>query len=506
MRSLKPTLAGLGGLMLLATSPVHAQSQSDFEQLQAQLKAMQATIQDLQQKVNELNTTQAQPASVPSAEARSLAERVTALEADSIEAAKTLDVLDNFEFHGYVRSGFGVNQSGSQQQKPLNPDGLGASLPGRLGNEPDTYGELIFKYHFPQATPDSVKFDFVGNLMFQQNRDKASYLNISSTDSNIGIRESYITASNVIKTTPEVTFWAGNRYYDRHDIHRTDYYWLDMSGYGGGVENIPFGPGKVAIAYLNGASNTNTSTSTGEDLTKQVLDLRYSDLPSLGGKGTLWLSASYLNGGTPSAGPVATYPEATSGFGIGWIQDNTFGENLTNTAALLYGVGTSSQFDTNVSGYVGAPRGALDDSKTLLFIDTLVWQASDRFSVAADAVVQWNDLGFTPAGGSGSDRTYYAVGARPVYMFTDVLGAAVEVGYDYATDNRSTAGDDSPSLAKITFAQLIRPSAKFFARPEIRLYATYYMWNDFAAGSQINGTSGPSEGSWNFGIQAEAWW
>lgn len=502
MRSLKPTLAGLGSLVLLATA--QAQSQPDLEQLQAQLKAMQATIQDLQQKVTELSTT-AQPAAA-STETRALSERVAALEAESVETAKAIDILDNFEFHGYVRTGFGVNQSGSQQQKPLNPDGLGASLPGRLGNEPDTYGELIFKYHLPQATPDSVKFDFVTNLMFQQNRDKASYLNISTTDSNIGVREAYFTASNVIKTSPDVTFWAGSRYYDRRDIHRTDYFWLDMSGYGGGVEHIPFGPGKLSVAYLNGASNTAGATITGEDLTKQVLDLRYGDLKAFGGKGTLWLSASYLNGGNPAVGPAATYPEATSGFGIGWIQENKFGDNVTNTAALLYGTGSSSQFDTYVSGYIGAPRGALDDSKTVSFIDSIVWQASERFSVAADAVIQWNDLGFTPAGGSGSDRTYVAVGARPIYMFTDVFGAALEVGYDYATDNRTTAGDDSPSLGKITFAPLIRPSGNFFARPELRLYATYYLWDDFPAGSQINGRSGASAGSWNFGVQAEAWW
>lgn len=503
MFPLKSTVVGLSGLMLMAAVPSRAQSPTDIEQLQAQLQAMQSKIQDLQKQIDQVATANVPP---PAEQTGELTQRVAALEADSIKAAATLDILDNFEFHGYVRSGFGVNQSGGQQQKPLNPDGLGASLPGRLGNEPDTYGELIFKYHLPQATPDSIKFDFVANLMFQQNRDKATYLNISTNDANIGVREAYFTASNVLKASPDVTFWAGNRYYDRHDIHRTDYYWLDMSGYGGGVENIAFGPGKLAVAYLNGADQTTGSTSTGEDLTKQVFDIRYSALPVLGGEGTLWLSASYLNGGNAAGGPSTNYPEATSGVAVGWIQANTFGRHVTNTAALLYGLGSSSQFDTSVSGYVGAPRGALADSETLLFIDTLVWEPSDRFSVAADVVVQWNDLGYTPVGGSGSSRTYVALGARPVYMFTNTLGAALEVGYDYATDNRGTAGDDSPSLAKITFAPLIRPGGSFFARPEIRLYATYYVWNDFAPGSQINGASGSSTSSWNFGVQAEAWW
>jgi maltoporin len=494
---------GAASLVLALCTAGQAQSAPpDIDKLQAQLQAMQATIADLQKQVTEIRQT---PAS-PSSDTTILANRVAALEEESKSTAKVLEIAKQFEFHGYVRTGFGVNQSGGEQRKPGNPAGLGASLPGRLGNEPDTYGELIFKYHFPQTTPDSAKFDFVTNLMFQQNQDKASYLPIQTTDSNIGVREAYFTASNVLKSAPEVSFWAGNRYYDRHDTHRTDYFWLDMSGYGGGVENIPVGPGKLAVAYLAGASGTFANrTTTGDALTKQAIDVRYSALPTFGGEGTLWLMASYLNGGQAASGLTGTYPEATPGAAIGWIQTNKFGA-LTNTLALQYGTGSASQFDTNVTGYVGAPRGSLSDSKTVQFTDMIVWEINDRLSLEADVLVHWNDQGFTPAGGSGADRTYYAVGARPVYMLTDHLGAALEVGYDYASDNRSTAGDDSPSLGKITFAPLIRPSSGFFTRPELRLYATYYFWNDFPAGSQINGTGVGEKSSWNFGIQAEAWW
>lgn len=502
---LRRNLSSLGAaaFALALTSAGHSQSTPpDIDKLQAQLQAMQATIADLQKQVTEIRQT---PAST-SSDTSILANRVAALEEESKSTAKVLEIAKQFEFHGYVRTGFGVNQSGGEQRKPGNPDGLGASLPGRLGNEPDTYGELIFKYHFPQATPDSAKFDFVTNLMFQQNQDKASYLPIQSTDSNIGIREAYFTASNVLKSAPEVSFWAGNRYYDRHDTHRTDYFWLDMSGYGGGVENIAVGPGKLAIAYLAGASGAFANqTTTGDALTKQAIDIRYSALPTFGGEGTLWLMASYLNGGQAASGLTGTYPEATPGAAIGWIQTNKFG-SLTNTLALQAGTGSASQFDTSVTGYVGAPRGSLADSKTVQFTDMIVWEINDRLSLEADMLVQWNDQGYTPAGGSGADRTYYAIGARPVYMFTEHLGAAVEVGYDYASDNRNTAADDSPSLGKITFAQLIRPGSGFFTRPEIRLYATYYFWNDFPAGSQINGTGAGEKSSWNFGIQAEAWW
>ena len=32
---------------------------------------------------------------------------------------------------------------------------------------------------------------------------------------------------NVIKSAPEVTFWGGQRFYDRYDIHPSDYFFLN---------------------------------------------------------------------------------------------------------------------------------------------------------------------------------------------------------------------------------------------------------------------------------------
>jgi hypothetical protein len=46
-----------------------------------------------------------------------------------------------FEFHGYLRSGFGVNGKGGDQEAFLAP---GAPAKYRLGNETETYGEAIF--------------------------------------------------------------------------------------------------------------------------------------------------------------------------------------------------------------------------------------------------------------------------------------------------------------------------------------------------------------------------
>ncbi len=49
--------------------------------------------------------------------------------------------VKSFEFHGYLRSGYGLNSVGGQQVAFQAP-GSGAKY--RLGNEAETYGEFIF--------------------------------------------------------------------------------------------------------------------------------------------------------------------------------------------------------------------------------------------------------------------------------------------------------------------------------------------------------------------------
>src|SRR5262249_45759232 len=53
---------------------------------------------------------------------------------------KLQEQMSNFEFHGYFRSGYGLNSVGGQQVAFQAP-GSGAKY--RLGNEAETYAELI---------------------------------------------------------------------------------------------------------------------------------------------------------------------------------------------------------------------------------------------------------------------------------------------------------------------------------------------------------------------------
>lgn len=57
------------------------------------------------------------------------------------DIAKLKEQVGAFEFHGYFRSGYGLNSVGGQQVAFQAP---GTEAKYRLGNEAETYGEFIF--------------------------------------------------------------------------------------------------------------------------------------------------------------------------------------------------------------------------------------------------------------------------------------------------------------------------------------------------------------------------
>jgi maltoporin len=82
---------------------------------------------------------------------------------------------------------------------------------------------------------------------------------------------------------------------------------------------------------------------------------------------------------------------------------------------------------------------------------------------------------------------------------------AFQVGYDFV--NPVEGGDRT--LFKVTPAIELSAGRGFFARPELRLFATYATW-DSAAGQNgvvLGGNPfGDNGHGWTYGMQAEAWW
>ncbi len=524
-RRLGHALRGAGLLVALAGA-AHAQTPGEIDALRAEMRAAreayEARIAELERRLAAIERAPgaAAPAEAAPAAAPAIEERVAALERASREHTEALgevqapgfvperlpeDATRNFEFHGYLRAGYGVNQSGGGQQRIVHPDGLFEISPGRLGAEPDTYGELTFRYNFP-ADEGGPQFTVQSTLAYRYVGERSNYTTPSwdpagpewRSNGDILFREAFVTATNVVATAPDLQFWIGQRFYDRHDIHIYDYYFLDMSGYGGGVENIRLGPGKLAVAYLGGTRDDAIIDARGNTLTKQAIDLRWSELPAFGGKGMLWISPMFLNGGE------GVNPGREFGVAAGWVQMNTLSKGY-NKWSVQYGYGPASQFNTYVSAVDFQVPGTLDDSETFQFTNQTVWQFSDQFSVMGAVIVNYNETTF-PGNPHGTDRLLLSGAVRPIYMFTKNLGLTTEVGVDWTDDVRFDERRGSATLGKITVAGIIKPSGSFWTRPELRAYVSYFRWMGEPSYYSPNGTRPDDRASWNFGLQAETWW
>src|SRR4030095_7751469 len=67
---------------------------------------------------------------------------------------KIEEQMKSFEFHGYLRSVYGLNSQGGQQVAFQAP---GADAKYRLGNETETYAELIFVNNWVNPKHDHDK-------------------------------------------------------------------------------------------------------------------------------------------------------------------------------------------------------------------------------------------------------------------------------------------------------------------------------------------------------------
>src|SRR5215469_14175023 len=106
--------------------------------------------------------------------------------------------VGTFEFHGYFRSGYGLNSVGGQQVAFEAP---GADAKYRLGNETETFAELIFVNNWLNPEHDSDKLWMRTEFMVEANTtNSASYANFSGGIGNdaFRLREAFVQAGNVL--------------------------------------------------------------------------------------------------------------------------------------------------------------------------------------------------------------------------------------------------------------------------------------------------------------------
>src|SRR6266853_2849357 len=100
--------------------------------------------------------------------------------------------LKAFEFHGYFRSGYGLNSTGGSQVAFQAP---GADAKYRLGNEAETYGEFIFVNNWLNAEHATDKAWMKTEVMIQANTGNyASFANFAGNTGNdqFRLREAFV--------------------------------------------------------------------------------------------------------------------------------------------------------------------------------------------------------------------------------------------------------------------------------------------------------------------------
>jgi maltoporin len=513
-----------------AQQPAAPSSPSDLQKQLEQLKQQyDATTRDLQQRIAALEqqiqkqkevsqTTKQETASAVELAARQAAEKAVRGQSDQVGAkyqgqlpseptydllneaeakiSKMQEQLGTFEFHGYFRSGYGLNGKGGSQVAFQAP---GADAKYRLGNEAETYGELIFVNNWLNPEHSSDKAWLKTEVMVEANTtNSATYANFPNNTGNdqFRLREAFVRAGHILQSQPNAKVWAGERYYRRQHIEINDFYPLDVSGYGGGVEDFDVGIGKLAVAFLAGA-RPDIVTQNG-NYAKNNIDVRLYDIRAPFGRVGLWFDYAHAKGGTTQTGSVIPTADGYA-FGLRFQRLEWLGGY--NTFSVQYGKGAASNFSTSIDD----PNPFLKSSERLLITEHLLIQPNDRFAVMPIFIFQRKRDG-QPGHGFNDWASF---GVRPQIFFTKYISLAFEGGFDHTEGFVTTQTGDRQFdgwLRKFTIAPQIGAGRQFFSRPVLRAFLTYASWSNGFRGLVGGVPFEDRTSGFTYGLQAETWW
>ena len=427
----KKNLALLSCILLAGTLSTTAKAAMSLEEIEKELMATKAQLGAVEEKTNSFN---------------------------------------DFEFHGYARSGVIVSDERTDGDKFGIPNFAGAGA-YRLGNEDDSGWEANFVKNFKMDDGSYAKFclllaDFAGDAYDEE------------VGNSVQARQIFVEMGNLPAFTgafADSAVWAGKRYYERADFHINDWKYTNMSGTGAGLTNINVGPGNLNLAFIaNDLDNDDTKVYN--------LDARYKGLEALGGT---W---EY----------VATYKESKDSIGA----DDGYQLGAIYDRGDFYGLADGgSKVVVQYGDALGAKLGNADssedftsDSEAFRIATSGLMTANEKWDVFAQAIYE-DRSDYTDADG---DETWTSFGVRPVYKVNKNFELQFELGYDVVDLDNEADGD----ITKLTFAPTFKlDTGNFWARPEIRTFVTYATWDDDL--KDAYGTD--SDDGLNFGVQAELW-
>lgn len=406
------------------------------------------------------------------------------------------------DFFGYFRDGFTLNSKGGGATCFKTP-GMDYKL--RLGNECDNYGEWGLQQ---TIVKDKDGVEFTVGVMFNYDQDVATP---TGTTVNMGIQQNYFKAK--FPQWGGATFWGGKQYYRRENIDMIDFFYLNTSDTGIGVEDVDLGFGKLAFSIFGAKGPTFDRVYIRPDLRL------YGIAVNPGGTILVDVNVTAIQR-NKDADPKGDN-DASAGFWVtaehhqadilgGW---NTFTAQFANANAANMGGATPGFSIPGVTTAEAASDAINKNNQQWRVLDQLLLQPTRQFQILVGGMYQHKVFGLSD--GTKEKADMYGLFTRPVYYVTDYFKLQGDLGYTQAKFEHV----DAMNLVKGTIAPTLSPAVGdgggFFVRPEFRLFVTFASWNkasndndpvDFpnGASTQVNFGSGKTSGV-TYGAQVEGW-
>ncbi|WP_148864505.1 maltoporin [Marinobacter fonticola] len=399
-----------------------------------------------------------------------------------------------FDFKGYFRSGIG-SSAGGGDQACFKAEGAGAKY--RLGNECETYAELQFGDEVFREGDTSF---YVDSMIAYVTKQRNDYEEVGDEDNEIAVRQFNVQGTNVIESLPGSMLWIGKRYYQRHDVHINDFFYWDVSGPGAGLQDIDVGAGLLHVAWTRSSNDEQGDDVEIDDdalatVTNDILDVRWTDIPVNPG-GLLEFGVDYGQANLNDAQERAGFSDQD---GYLFTTEHHQTEFLGGFNKLTFQYAT----DSMIASRQGRPNSnMLNEGDMIRVIDHGLIPLSSNLDMFYVGI--YEDTSFD----NDTGNKWLSAGIRPTYYWSELMSTAVELGFDRVSPEAS--GEDDRDLQKITIAQQWQPGAKFFARPQLRLFVTYANWDEDVYDAEAAGGTNElddNEGDGlTFGAQAEVWW
>ncbi|MDG3085322.1 carbohydrate porin [Vibrio hannami] len=406
----------------------------------------------------------------------------------------------DFEMHGYAKSGLLLNSDGNRS----NSLGLFTNYGKfRLGNEQNTKIELLPTMKF--TTDSGTWAKFRANLTHETNCT-ADWNCTDADGHDAQFREGYVEMGN-LPFAPDAVFWAGKRYSSSNTSnHQYDWEYVQYNGTGGGVDKIDVGFAKMDVglyAFMPSDRNNEAPVDDAQQGYPDDLSLNLW-LKGIAGTGLdLQFVAHKMNEHSWHAGAAEDGIGLTAMYNFDGFYGITGGYSRI---VAQYGQGLAAGDSLGKNGWGFA--NTEDTTSSRIVFDGLAnvaqnWEVSTFAFYQTDSdYAPWSD--WSSPSTKGSDRNIWAVGVRPHNQITENFAMQYEVGYEYIDEKKD--GGAEGGLFKATIAPTIMLETGFWARPQIRVFATYAQWDDDAAAKLDSGyTRDGATDVLNFGVQAEVW-